>query len=451
MKKLLKIFIILVILGAIAYGVKTFFFSASAENAAGPLVSAKVVQTTISTTISATGTLEPVDQVEVGTQVSGDIAKIYADFNSKVKKGQVIAELDKSKLKATLAQAEIAYRSAETDYKYKESTYNRVKKLSESNSASAVELETAEYNMNSAKLSVERSQNEVNQARLNLSYATIKSPIDGVVLKRAVEVGQTVAASMSTPTLFVIAKDLNQMKVMADVDEADIGQVKQGQRVTFSVDAFQNETFNGTVQEVRLNPTTTSNVVTYTVVISAENPEQKLLPGMTATCTIVTQEITDAIAIPVKALKFTPADGTPMAEPPQGMRPPHGESGDSTFAGNFPKGDFKKGDFPAPPEGMEPPSGMGGGAPGKFGPPKTFKKRADGKKPSGNLVWVSIDGKAAPRPVKTGISDGVNIQILKGLSVGDSVVVSQETLGSTKEKSSVSSPFMPGPPGKKKK
>ena len=438
MKKLLKILILLVILGAIAYGVKMFFFSEKASAAAGPLVSTKVVQTTISTSISATGTLEPVDQVEVGTQVSGDIAKINVDFNSKVKKGQIIAELDKSKLKATLTQAEIAFRSAETDYKYKESTYNRVKKLSESHSASAVELETAEYNMNSAKLSVERSQNEVNQARLNLSYATIKSPIDGVVLKRAVEVGQTVAASMSTPTLFVIAKDLSQMKVMAAVDEADIGQVKQGQRVTFTVDAFQNETFNGSVQEVRLNPTTTSNVVTYTVVITAENPEQKLLPGMTATCTIVTQEITDAIAIPVKALKFTPADGTPMAEPPKGMRPPHGESGDSTSGdfpkGNFPKGDFKKGDFPPP---------------GSF--PKSFKKRPDGKKPSGNLVWVSIDGNAAPRPVKTGISDGVNIQILKGLSVGDSVVVSQETVTATKEKSSASSPFMPTPPGKKKK
>ncbi len=435
MKKLLKIFIILVILGAVAYGVKMFFFSASAENAAGPLVSAKVVQTTISTTISATGTLEPVDQVEVGTQVSGDIAKINVDFNSKVKKGQIIAELDKSKLKATLTQAEIAYKSAENDFKFKESTYNRVKKLSESNSASAVELETAEYNMNSAKLSVERSQNEVNQARLNLSYATIKSPIDGVVLKRAVEVGQTVAASMSTPTLFVIAKDLSQMKVMAAVDEADIGQVKQGQRVTFTVDAFQNDTFNGTVQEVRLNPTTTSNVVTYTVVITAENPDQKLLPGMTATCTIVTQEITDAIAIPVKALKFTPADGTPMAEPPKGMRPPRPESGDSTSAnGDFAKGDFKKGNFPPP---------------GSF--PKSFKKRPDGKKPSGNLVWVNMDGKAAPRPVKTGISDGVNIQILKGLSVGDSVVVSQETVTATKEKSSASSPFMPTPPGKKKK
>ncbi len=438
MKKLLKFIIVAAILAAVAYGVKTFFFDAKTETAAGPLVSAKVTLATIATTISATGTLEPVDQVEVGTQVSGDIAKINVDFNSRVKKGQIIAELDKSKLKATLTQAEIAYKSAENDFRYKESTYNRVKKLSESNSASAVELETAEYNMNSAKLAIERSENEVNQARLNLSYATIKSPIDGVVLKRAVEVGQTVAASMSTPTLFVIAKDLSQMKVMADVDEADIGQVKQGQKVTFTVDAFQNDTFNGTVQEVRLNPTTTSNVVTYTVVITAENPEQKLLPGMTATCTIVTQEIEDAIAIPVKALKFTPADGTPMAEPPKGMRPPHGESGDSTSgdftAGNFPKGDFKKGNFP-PPDSF----------------PKSFKKRPDGKKPSGNLVWINMDGKAAPRPVKTGISDGVNIQILKGLSVGDSVVVRQETVTATKEKSSASSPFMPTPPGKKKK
>ena len=176
--------------------------------------------------------------MEVGTQVSGDISKIYVDFNTKVTKGQVIAELDKSKLRATLTQAEIAYKAAQSDFKFKESTYNRIKKLSESNSASAVDLETAEYNMNSAKLAVEKSQNEVNQAKLNLSYATIKSPISGVVLKRAVDVGQTVAASMSTPTLFIIAKDLSQMKVMADVDEADIGQVKAGQRVEFTVDAY---------------------------------------------------------------------------------------------------------------------------------------------------------------------------------------------------------------------
>ena len=456
MKKVLKFIIIVAVLAGIAFGVKTFFFDAETETAAGALVSAKVTQATISTTISATGTLEPVDQVEVGTQVSGDISKIFVDFNSKVKKGQVIAELDKSKLRATLTQAELAYKSAENDFKYKESTYNRVKKLSESNAASAVELETAEYNMNSAKLSVDRSKNEVAQARLNLSYATIKSPIDGVVLKRAVEVGQTVAASMSTPTLFVIAKDLSQMKVMADVDEADIGQVKAGQKVTFTVDAFQGETFSGSVQEVRLNPTTTSNVVTYTVVITADNPEQKLLPGMTATCTIVTKEVVDAISIPVKALKFSPAEGTPMLNPKDFPRPPMGAfgkaAGDSTAAGD------KDGDFPPPPPDMGaggPPGGLGGfgppGGKGSFG--KGAKKKGHRPKLTGNHVWVNIDGKIAPRPVKIGISDGVNVEILKGLSVGDSVVVSQESASSgvSSEKSKASSPFMPTPPGKKKK
>ena len=445
MKKVLKFIVLVAILAAIAFGVKTFFFDTQEESAAGALVSAKVTQATISTTISATGTLEPVDQVEVGTQVSGDISKIFVDFNSNVKKGQVIAELDKSKLKATLTQAEIAYRSAENDYKYKESTYNRVKKLSESNAASAVELETAEYNMNSAKLSVDRSKNEVAQARLNLSYATIKSPIDGVVLKRAVEVGQTVAASMSTPTLFVIAKNLSQMKVMADVDEADIGQVKAGQKVSFTVDAFQGETFSGSVQEVRLNPTTTSNVVTYTVVITAENPDQKLLPGMTATCTIVTKEVVDAISIPVKALKFSPAEGTPMLNPKDFPRPPH--MGRDSLAGG--DSSFAKGDFPPPPPGM------GAGGPGGFGPPGGAGAKKKGHRPklTGNHVWVNIDGKIAPRSVKIGISDGVNVEILKGLSVGDSVVVSQESLssGAFTEKSKASSPFMPSPPGKKRK
>jgi len=236
---------------------------------------------------------------------------------------------------------------------------------------------------------------------------------------------------------------------MAAIDEADIGQVKQGQKATFTVDAFQGESFNGAVQEVRLNPTTTSNVVTYTVVITAENPEQKLLPGMTATCTIVTQEVKDAIAIPVKALKFTPADGTPMADPKDMPRPPRMDrdslAGDSAFA---------KGDFPPPPPGGFGPPGSGTGGSGKFGPPGkgVFKKRAGAKKPAGDHVWVSIDGKAAPRRVKTGISDGVNIQILRGLSVGDSVVVSQESVGAAStEKAKASNPFMPTPPGRKKK
>ena len=223
MKKLLKIIIVIAVLAGVALGIKSYFFNDESANQAGALISTKVVTDTIKTTISATGTLEPVDQVEVGTQVSGDIAEIFVDFNSKVKKGQVIAELDKSKLQSTLNQAEIALHSAEIDYQYKANTYQRILALFQSNSASAVDLEQAEYNMNAAKYALERSQNDVAQAKLNLSYATIKSPIDGVVLKRAVDVGQTVAASMSTPTLFVIAKDLKQMKVMADVDEADIG------------------------------------------------------------------------------------------------------------------------------------------------------------------------------------------------------------------------------------
>ncbi len=430
MKKFVKFIIVIAVLAAIAFGIKSYFFNDTDANQVGELISTKVVTDTIKTTISATGTLEPVDQVEVGTQVSGDIAKINADFNSKVKKGQIIAELDKSKLQSTLKQATISYKSAENDLNYKQSTYNRIKKLAENKSASAVELEQAEYNLNAAKLSVEQRKNEVAQAKLNLSYATIKSPIDGVVLKRAVDVGQTVAASMSAPTLFIIAKDLVQMKVMASVDEADIGQVKAGQRVSFTVDAFQNDTFHGTVQEVRLNPTTTSNVVTYTVVITAENPDQKLLPGMTATCTIVTQEITDAVTIPVKALKFTPAEGTPMMDPkdmPRPQRPKTAEAG---------------GNFPPPPPGMGP-----GGTPAT-GAKKKHKK----PKLEGNLVWININGKAAPRPVKIGLSDGVNVQILRGLNVGDSVITSQEVI-STKSniKSEAKSPFMPQRPGKKRK
>lgn len=443
MKKFLKFLLIFAVLGVTAFAVKFFVFDKNGQPKEVSLVTADVVQGNISTSISATGSLEPVDQVEIGTQVSGDISKIYADFNSKVKKGQVIAELDKSKLKATLDQVQIAYKSAENDYNFKKSTYERVKKLAESHSASAVELETAEYNMNAAKLSMERSKNEVAQAKLNLSYATIKSPINGVVLKRAVDVGQTVAASMSTPTLFIIAKDLSQMKVMASVDEADIGQVKADQKVEFTVDAFPNDKFSGKVQEVRLNPTTTSNVVTYTVVITADNPDQKLLPGMTATCTIVTKEVTDAITVPVKALKFTPDENTPMANPrdtprPEGFGPPPGFKGETPP----PPPDMGAG---GPPPGMGPPGGPGG-----FG--KGPMKKGRPPKLKGDHVWIDVGGKVAPRRVKIGINDGVNVEILEGLSIGETVVVGQETPEMKKtEKSEASSPFMPGPPGKKKR
>ena len=421
---------VLAVLFAIVFAVHKFFFATKTEDV-GVMVSEKVKRVTIQTTISSTGTISPMDTVSVGTQVSGDISKIYVDFNSKVKKGQVIAELDRSKLQATLYQAQIAESSAKNDYEHKLAVYNRIKKLAESNSASAVDLETAEYEMNSAKFSWESRKSEVQQAKLNLSYCIIKSPIDGVVLERSVDVGQTVAASMSAPTLFVLAKDLSKMRVMADVDEADIGQVKAGQKVTFTVDAFQDDMFKGTVESVRLNPTVTSNVVTYTVVITAENSDLKLLPGMTATCTIVTEEVENALSVPVTAIKFTPAAGTPMMDPREMPRPKKSEKKSSDSDGDF-----------GPPPGM-----MGG----PMGGGSAKKSSSSTPKLVGKGVWIDVNGKAAFRPVKTGINDGVNVQITAGLAEGDSVVVRQEaaTVASQSAGEAVS-PFMPGPRKKKK-
>ena len=429
MKKLLKVLIVLVILGASFFTVHKFFL-ATEEESAGVMMSEKVKLATLQTTITSTGTISPMDTVSVGTQVSGDISKIYVDFNSNVKKGQVIAELDRSKLQSTLYQAQIAESSAKNDYEHKLSVYNRTKKLAESNSASAVDLENAEYEMNAAKFSWEARKSEVQQAKLNLSYCIIKSPIDGVVLERSVDVGQTVAASMSAPTLFVLAKDLSKMRVMADVDEADIGQVKAGQKVTFTVDAFQDETFSGKVESVRLNPTVTSNVVTYTVVISAENSDLKLLPGMTATCTIVTEEVENALSVPVAAIQFTPAAGTPMMDMRKMPRPekPKRKSSD--------RDDF------GPPPGMQG-GPMGGGV--------SKKRSSSTQKLVGKGVWINMNGKAAFRPVKTGLNDGVNVQILAGLAEGDSVVVRQESAAVVFQSSDGTvSPFMPGPRKKKK-
>jgi HlyD family secretion protein len=420
----------LAVLFAIVFAVHKFFFATKTESV-GVMVSEKVKRVTIQTTISSTGTISPMDTVSVGTQVSGDISKIYVDFNSKVKKGQVIAELDRSKLQATLYQAQIAESSAKNDYEHKLAVYNRIKKLAESNSASAVDLETAEYEMNSAKFSWESRKSEVQQAKLNLSYCIIKSPIDGVVLERSVDVGQTVAASMSAPTLFVLAKDLSKMRVMADVDEADIGQVKAGQKVTFTVDAFQDDMFKGTVESVRLNPTVTSNVVTYTVVITAENSDLKLLPGMTATCTIVTEEVENALSVPVTAIKFTPAAGTPMMDPREMPRPKKSEKKSSDSDDDF-----------GPPPGM-----MGG----PMGGGSAKKSSSSTPKLVGKGVWIDVNGKAAFRPVKTGINDGVNVQITAGLAEGDSVVVRQEAASVASQSAGEAvSPFMPGPRKKKK-
>ena len=266
----------------------------------------KVERQDIHTSITATGTIEPVTSVTVGTQVSGIVAKLYVDYNSIVKKGQVIAELDKTNLISELNRSRADLSSAQSTLNYETSNFNRYKALYDKGLVSADEFETARLSYEKARQTVASSHESVRKAETNLGYATITSPIDGVVLSKAVEEGQTVAASFNTPELFTIAQDLTDMRVIADIDEADIGGVLEGQRVSFTVDAFPDDHFEGKVTQGRQQATTSSNVVTYEVVISAPNNDLKLKPGLTANVTIYTMEKNNVIAIPSKALRFTP-------------------------------------------------------------------------------------------------------------------------------------------------
>ena len=267
---------------------------------------AKVEKRDIQTSITATGTIEPVTSVTVGTQVSGIVSKLFVDYNSVVKKGQVIAELDKTNLTSELNTARANLSSAESSLNYQQANHDRYKTLYDRGLVSADEYESARLSYLQAREQVASARENVKKAQTNLGYATITSPIDGVVLSKSVEEGQTVASSFSTPELFVIAQDLTDMRVIADIDEADIGGVKEGQRVTFTVDAFPDDQFEGRVTQVRQQATTESNVVTYEVVISAPNNDLKLKPGLTANVTIFTLEKSGVLSVPAKALRFTP-------------------------------------------------------------------------------------------------------------------------------------------------
>ena len=269
---------------------------------------AKVEKSDIHTSITATGTIEPVTSVTVGTQVSGIVSKLYVDYNSVVKKGQVIAELDRTNLISELNTAKANLASSESSMAYEQANYNRYKTLYDKGLVSADEYESALLSYRKAKEDVSTKRESVNKAQTNLGYATITSPIDGVVLSKSVEEGQTVAASFNTPELFSIAQDLTDMRVIADIDEADIGGVKEGQRVSFTVDAFPDDHFEGQVTQVRQQATTESNVVTYEVVISAPNNDLKLMPGLTANVTIFTLEKNDVMSVPSKALRFIPTE-----------------------------------------------------------------------------------------------------------------------------------------------
>lgn len=391
---------------------------------------AVVVRASISNTVTATGTIEPVKQVEVGTQVSGVIQKIYVDFNSIVKKGQLLAELDKTPLLAQLATAKADLESAASALTYQEANYIRLKVLYDKKAISETDYEMALYQYSNAKANYARSGSEVDRAKTNLGYAAIYSPIDGVVLNRAVDEGQTVAASFNTPTLFTIAQDLTKMQVVANVDEADIGQVQEGQKVKFTVDAYPDDEFEGSVKQVRLLATTTSNVVTYSVVIDAPNPELKLKPGLTASITAYTQEVENVLTIPAKALRFKP-DSTLLNQ----MANDEKTSQDSQPT-SIPEGGVKA--APVASNNLIAKNGI--------------NEKSGIKNDSTKTIWIKEGNTIHPVKVKTGMTDETTLEIISGLREGDQVVLSMSQITSAEAKTeTASSPFMPKRPGSTKK
>ena len=402
-----KIILIAVSIAVVA-GAGFWLFGSSRAQHKVTYETAVVTRGEISESITATGTIEPVTEVEVGTQVSGIIDKIYADYNSVVTKGQLIAEMDRVTLQSEVASQRAAYNGAKAEYEYQQKNYERNRGLHEKQLISDTDYEQSVYNYEKAKSNYESSQASLAKAERNLSYATITSPIDGVVINRAVEEGQTVASGFETPTLFTIAADLTQMQVVADVDEADIGGVEEGQRVSFTVDAYPNDTFEGTVTQIRLGEdsstssgsSTSSTVVTYEVVISAPNPDLKLKPRLTANVTIYTLDRKDVLSVPVRALRFTPE------------RPLIGEN------------DIVK-DCESP-----------------------------------HKLWTREGNTFTAHPVTVGISNGINTEIISGISEG-ATIVTEATIGKMpgggapadmqQAAGGERSPFMPGPPGSNKK
>ncbi len=314
-KKIVSVTVGIIVVAGIAY----WMLGSSGKKQKITFETATVGKANISNSVTATGTIEPVTEINVGTQVSGIVDKIHVDYNSVVHKGQLIAEMDKVTLQSELASQQATYAGAKAEYEYQHKNYERNQGLHKKSLISDTDYEQSQYNYQKAKSAFESSKAALAKAERNLSYATITSPINGVVISRSVEEGQTVASGFETPTLFTIAADLTQMQVVADVDEADIGSVEEGQRVTFTVDAYPNDTFEGKVTQIRLGATSSSSsstsstssssstVVTYEVVISAHNPDLKLKPRLTANVTIYTLDKENVLSVPSKALRFSPA------------------------------------------------------------------------------------------------------------------------------------------------
>jgi len=376
----------------------------------------------IATSVTATGTIQPVDTVSVGTQVSGTISSVYADFNSRVKKGQLIAEIDKSLFIAQVQQITANLQQAKSQVVFQESNFQRQKNLYDIGAISRAEYENALYQRNISNDNVTSVSSQLDAAKRNLSFASILSPMDGTVMARNVSVGQTVAASFNTPTLFVIARDLTKMQVRASVDEADIGNVKKGQRVTFTVDAFPEDVFEGNVKDIRLQASVAANVVTYITLIDAPNDDMKLKPGMTASITLFTREIPNTMLVSSKAIKFKP-DSAMMKKykiEDSDEKGGSGNSGRSTGKSNDGGAERIKGDSTKP---------------------LLEKKMAKQDKA---VVWVKKDSTISRRVIATGLNDNANVQVLSGLNEGDVVVSGIVEAGAEKSSGGTTrSPFMP--------
>ncbi len=427
-KKLIIISAALAVTAAVLLLLKPF----SKRDSVYTFETVKVERGPISNSVTATGTIEAITTVEVGTQVSGIIKNVYVDFNDKVREGQVLAKIDETNLIEQQRQSQAGLDQAIAELAYQEATYKRISALYEKQLVAESDHDQALLSYENSKASVINARSAVSRAKVNLDYATITSPIDGVVLNRAVEAGQTVAASFNTPTLFTIVNDLTQMEVQTSVDEADIGKVKENQKAEFTVDAYPDLKFEGTVAQVRLQPITTNNVVTYVVILNAPNPDKKLMPGMTASATIYVEKKEDAITLSGKALRFTPD-----AEYMQQMMAKFMKNADQTKGApaNLPSG-FQPGQAPGTgsfPAGMPAPGTFPG-----FGKMDTKNK----------TVWVKTEGESIrPAMVTMGIENGTKVEITQGLKEGDEVVISmsggKKKDGTTSRNSRAGGPPMP--------
>lgn len=436
---------------AVVAAAAIFYWTRSGNSKQETYQFAKIDRGEILVAISATGTLNAVTTVQVGTQVSGTLSKLYADFNSQVKEGQLLAQLDPTFLKASVSEQKANLDRATAQLNEAKRNFNRATELRSKQLISQVELDVATTSLETAQASLRQAEAARDRAEVNLKYATILAPISGVVISRNVDVGQTVAASLSAPTLFTIANDLSKMQVTASVDEADIGQVKTGQKVTFRVDSYADRQFDGVVSQVRLQPVVAQNVVTYNVIIDVENPDQKLMPGMTATCSIEVASAKDVLRIPLSAFRFIPANGT--ADTATRQEREGGAMATPAVAGSQPgdsmgrRDSSRMGDSTRRGRWAGRGQGEGGGDSAVMRRPDMVRDSLKSENAQRARVWVMEDGKPKPVRVMRGIQNQRYAElIMSPLAEGDSVIVGTNSPAASATTSGTN-PFMPRMPG----